>query len=165
MLEILDITSFMCPTKHLILPCVTSSFYILVDIMKRNSRWIYLVSGLSSLSHICVFKTAFNLFPKFFKDLYRDIKCLATLCCTRCFFSHFIQQPNHLFVGKMVFSFSFSPKLNSRRLPYCLKKDGCCFLLKSVFSWRVKCNVGLSSKHASNSNRDVLPSLNKKVRV
>ena len=57
------------------------------------------------------FKTAFNLFPKFFKDLYRDIKCLATLCCTRRSFSHISSnnQLQHLFFGKMVFSFSVSP--------------------------------------------------------
>ena len=38
----------------------------------------------SSLLSCCKFRNSLLLYSsKFFKDLYRDIKCLATLCCTR----------------------------------------------------------------------------------
>ena len=82
------------------------------------------------------FKTAFNLFPKFFKDLYRDIKCLATSCCTRRFFSHITQQQKPFIRWKdgfLVFFFS-SAKFSLVRSLTFWKKDGCCFLLKSVYS-------------------------------
>ena len=51
------------------------------------------------------FKIAFNLFPKFFKDIYRDIKCLAKLCCTR---SHISATQQHSLKkdGFLVFFFS-----------------------------------------------------------
>ena len=66
-----------------------------------------------------------------------------------------LSHPQHIFSSKeRWFSRFFSPANNLTSFVW---KDVCCFHLMSVYSWRVKCNVGFL-KRASNDNIYILPS-------
>ena len=66
-----------------------------------------------------------------------------------------LSHPQHIFSSEeRWFSRFFSPANNLTSFVW---KDVCCFHLMSVYSWRVKCNVGFL-KRASNDNIYILPS-------
>ena len=89
---------------------------------------------------------------------------------TRRSFSHISSnnQLQHLFFGKMVFSFSFSPQLKFPRSSFSRLKKGWMFLFSfeiSLFVTReVECRSFVKTC-VKTQNRDILPSLNKESQI